>query len=54
MYAIEGYKHDEIAKLLGITSSTSRSNLARARAKLKRMMQESEEEAMHRVNTAIR
>lgn len=31
LYAIEGYSHQEIAELLGITKSTSRSQLARAR-----------------------
>jgi RNA polymerase sigma factor (sigma-70 family) len=31
LYAIEGYSHDEIAKLLGINASTSRSQYTRAR-----------------------
>lgn len=31
LYAIEGYSHEEIAKQLNITSSTSKSNLSRAR-----------------------
>ena len=35
LYAIEGYAHKEIAKLLGITAGTSKSQLARARKKLK-------------------
>jgi len=35
MYVIDGFKHEEIAKQLGITVSTSKSNLARARVKLK-------------------
>ena len=35
MYVIEGYSHREIAQSLGITESTSRSNLVKARAKLK-------------------
>lgn len=34
LYAIEGYSHTEIAALLGITESTSRSQLARARKQL--------------------
>ncbi len=38
LYAIEGYKHEEIAKQLGITIGTSKSNLAKARAKLKEMI----------------
>lgn len=31
LYAVEGYKHEEIAEALGITVSTSKSQLARAR-----------------------
>lgn len=32
--AIEGYKHEEVAEMLGITIGTSKSNYAKARAKL--------------------
>ena len=35
LYVIEGYKHHEIAELLDISVGTSKSNLARAKAKLK-------------------
>jgi RNA polymerase sigma factor (sigma-70 family) len=35
LYAIEGYSHKEIADALQITESTSRSNLVKARIKLK-------------------
>jgi len=38
MYVIEGYPHKEIAAALGITESTSRSNLVKARAKLKHLL----------------
>ena len=34
MYAIEGYKHQEIAKTLGISESTSKSQLFKARKQL--------------------
>lgn len=34
LYIIEGYSHREIAEKLGITESTSRSNLVKARSKL--------------------
>ena len=34
MYVIDGFRHEEIAKTLGITVSTSKSNLVRARRKL--------------------
>ena len=35
LYVIEGYSHREIADMLDITESTSRSNLVKARVKLK-------------------
>lgn len=38
LFAIEGYSHKEVAKQLGITESTSRSNLVKARSKLKKML----------------
>ncbi len=38
LYAIEGYAHKEIAELLDITESTSRSNLVKARARLKELL----------------
>jgi len=34
LYAIEGYKHDEIAEMLGISSNTSKSQLSKARKML--------------------
>jgi RNA polymerase sigma factor (sigma-70 family) len=38
LYEIEGYSHDEIAMQLGITASTSRSNLTRAKKMLRQMI----------------
>jgi len=38
LYVIEGYAHKEIADQLGITESTSRSNLVKARAKLRQLL----------------
>jgi RNA polymerase sigma-70 factor (ECF subfamily) len=38
LYLLEGYDHDEIGKILNITSSTSRSQYARARQKLKELL----------------
>ena len=35
LYALDGYKHQEIAEMLNITIGTSKSNLAKARNKLK-------------------
>jgi RNA polymerase sigma factor (sigma-70 family) len=40
LYVIEGYKHEEIAQELGIHVGTSKSNLAKARKHLQRMIQE--------------
>jgi RNA polymerase sigma-70 factor (ECF subfamily) len=38
LYVIEGYAHKEIAEILEITESTSRSNLVKARIKLRGMI----------------
>jgi RNA polymerase sigma-70 factor, ECF subfamily len=38
MFLIDGFKHKEISEKLGITVSTSKSNLTRARAKLQAMV----------------
>ena len=38
LYLLEGYDHDEIAEILGITASTSRSQYSRARQKLLRIL----------------
>jgi hypothetical protein len=38
LYAIEGYTHDEIGELLNIAPGTSKSNLHKARQKLKLMI----------------
>lgn len=38
MYVIDGYTHEEIAQKLNINVSTSRSNLARAKARLRQLL----------------
>jgi len=38
LFALEGYSHTEIATTLGVTIGTSKSNLAKARARLNQMM----------------
>lgn len=43
MYAIEGYSHKEIAQMLGISESTSRSQYNRARALIQKRMAELQE-----------
>ena len=40
LYAIEGYSHKEIAAMLGIAESASRSQLAHARARLKEYLKQ--------------
>ena len=39
LYVIEGYSHREIGEILGISESTSRSNLVKARSKLRAMLE---------------
>jgi len=39
LYAIEGYKHKEIAKRLNISENTSKSQYSRAKDKLKKMLE---------------
>jgi len=39
LYVVEGYSHKEIGEKIGITESTSRSNLVKARQKLKIMVE---------------
>lgn len=38
LYLIEGYDHEEIAEILGISASTSRSQLSRAKQKIKEVI----------------
>jgi len=38
LYVIEGYPHNDIAKMLGISEGTSKSNLAKARGRLQQMI----------------
>lgn len=38
LYVIDGYNHDEISELLGISVGASKSNLSRARAKLRELI----------------
>lgn len=49
LYAIEGYAHIEIAQMLGITESTSKSQLHRARAMLQKMVFEWENDLKKKV-----
>lgn len=40
LYVIDGFKHEEIAKHLNISVGTSKSNLAKARLNIQKMIQE--------------
>ncbi len=42
LFVIDGFKHEEIAMQLNITTGTSKSNLAKARANIQRMLREVE------------
>ena len=44
LYAVEGYNHIEISKDLGISVGTSKSQYSRARALLRKMIEEENEE----------
>jgi len=47
LYAIEGYPHKEIAEMLNISEGTSKSNLAKARQKLRKLLEHRETEYHH-------
>ncbi|GHB55993.1 DNA-directed RNA polymerase sigma-70 factor [Persicitalea jodogahamensis] len=49
LYAIEGYTHAEIAEKLGITESTSKSQLHRARALLQQLVTDWENELKKKI-----
>jgi len=42
LFAIDGYSHDEIGEMLNINAGTSKSNLHKARQKLKQMISEAD------------
>jgi RNA polymerase sigma-70 factor (ECF subfamily) len=46
LYVMENYKHHEIAEMLGISVSASRSNLARAKEKLRAILLKKSERLM--------
>ena len=43
LFAVEGYSHEEIGEMLNISSGTSKSNLHKARQKLKQMILEADQ-----------
>jgi len=50
LFVIEGYHHEEIANMMNITVGTSKSNLAIARNKLKKMLQDEQNENFKQEN----
>jgi len=48
LFAIEGYSHEEIGEMLNINAGTSKSNLHKARIKLKKMVLEADASANKR------
>jgi len=38
LYLIEGYDHDEISEILGISNSASRTQFSRAKSKLRELL----------------
>jgi RNA polymerase sigma-70 factor (ECF subfamily) len=49
LYILDGYTHSQIADMLNITVSTSRSSLTRAKALLKNLIKNKEEEKQCRI-----
>ena len=50
LYAIDGFSHQEIADQLGISESTSKSQLSRARGLLQKRLLEMEQEVIQKIN----
>lgn len=50
LYVIEGYSHKEIGEMMGISEGTSKSQLARARYLLQKMIMQNGEAAKHSAN----
>ncbi|MBS1611942.1 MAG: RNA polymerase sigma factor, partial [Bacteroidetes bacterium] len=50
LYVVEGYSHKEIGDMLGISEGTSKSQLARARYLLQKMITDSNQIATHTNN----
>ena len=50
LFAIDGYTHEEISKLLHITVGSSKSNLFKARENLKKMLTENKIAVNHDIN----
>ena len=54
LYILEGYSHAEIAKMLEISESTSKSQLFKAKAKMRNLLQESHPEIVNKYVRKVR
>ncbi len=45
LHDVEGYTHEEIGEMLGVTSGTCKSQLFKARARMRRLLAPTEEPA---------
>lgn len=50
LYVIDGFSHEEIAAILGISVSTSRSNLAKAKEQLRNLLKKTYEKVLVKYN----
>lgn len=48
LFEIEGHSHEEVSKMLGISVGTSRSNLSRAKSKLRKLIKAQQHEKLVR------
>jgi RNA polymerase sigma-70 factor (ECF subfamily) len=48
LHDVQGYKHDEIAKIFGCTAGNSKSQVHKARVRLRELLQPTVEDGMHR------
>jgi RNA polymerase sigma-70 factor (ECF subfamily) len=50
LFVIDGFSHEEISGMLGISAGTSKSNLFRAREQLRKMLKKTNEETIAKYN----
>ncbi|TZF82251.1 sigma-70 family RNA polymerase sigma factor [Pedobacter sp. BS3] len=53
LFVIDGYSHEEISKMLSISTGASKSNLFKAREQLKRMLREAGSPVSHSLNINV-
>jgi RNA polymerase sigma-70 factor (ECF subfamily) len=50
LYAVEGYTHNEIGEMLGISEGTSKSQFSRARLHLQQLIEKTKQQEIKAVN----